>query len=191
MTKSRDVASRGGLTVLSPSTVSVGSGTATVGAYGRIDLNSVTSITLNGVFDTRFKDYKLMYTGSATVIEYLQLQLTASGSVQGGSTYNWTRFISNSTNVIVTPNGADTSWKIGSLFTGQNRFDADLTIPTGNNTYKAYRSSYMASYVNSAPTELGSNGGNIGTSISVDGIRVLVATGQLNGQLTIYGYNNG
>ncbi len=60
MTRARDISSRGGLTQVIPTSVTVGSGTAAVAANGQITISGASNLVVNGVFSSRFENYKMV-----------------------------------------------------------------------------------------------------------------------------------
>lgn len=75
-----------------PSSVTVGSGTATVGADGRVILTDVSSVILNGVFDgVNSDDYEIRMYLQTSVGTAIRFAYTSSGSIAGGSNYHYIR----------------------------------------------------------------------------------------------------
>lgn len=60
MTRARDISSRGGLTNIIPSSVSVSSGTVSVSANGKISMTGVNSITVYDAFNANYDNYRIV-----------------------------------------------------------------------------------------------------------------------------------
>lgn len=55
-----------GLKIVVPSSVTVGSGSATVNSNGLVTFNGVTSLSLNGVFTSIYSNYRIVISGNSS-----------------------------------------------------------------------------------------------------------------------------
>ena len=81
MTRARDVSSRGGLTAIIPTSVTVGGGSASVGGNGSITLTGATTISLINCFSSTYDNYKFTFAGtSATAGNIVSYQIGGNAS---------------------------------------------------------------------------------------------------------------
>jgi hypothetical protein len=190
MSRAREVAKLGGITQVIPSSVTVGSGTATVSANGQISISGASNIVINGVFSSQFENYKLIMSqvGLATGVQAIYLRLTKSGissdtlyyahTVYG--LYSGTTLYGNNRN-----NNAD--WML-------------MTTSTTSDTSGGFVD-FQSPFVASSRTSIQHVGSNYDASWgatglhnvkdSYDGIRLIPGGSTLSGLFRIYGYNNG
>jgi hypothetical protein len=79
-----------GLKLLVPTSVAVGSGSATIGTAGQVTFSGVSSVQLNGVFTTTYDNYFVYFKVSSMVgtqDDLIGLQFGTSGTVNTASTY--------------------------------------------------------------------------------------------------------
>lgn len=105
MTRSRDVATRGGLTAIIPSSVNVSSGTVSVSANGKITMAGVNSITVYDAFNANYDNYRitvnltsattsadpLMHIGPATLHYWRKIQNGSEITANNVSGWNFMR----------------------------------------------------------------------------------------------------
>jgi len=79
-----------GLVPMVPTSVSVGSGTGTVGANGLVTFSGVSSINLNGIFTSGYKNYRLVINiDSSSGQTSVGQQLTVGGTAASAGNYYW------------------------------------------------------------------------------------------------------
>jgi len=77
-----------GLRNVAPTSVSVGSGSATTNANGTVSFSGATSVSLNGVFNSTYTNYRLMLNFSAfTANHNMGLRFRTSGVDASGANY--------------------------------------------------------------------------------------------------------
>jgi hypothetical protein len=89
MTRARDVATQIGLVQVVPTSVTVGSGSASVSANGQITLSSALNIKLNGIFTSTYKNYRIVM--DVTGAGWTEARLLSGGTEASGSDYNYFR----------------------------------------------------------------------------------------------------
>lgn len=103
-----------GLTNVIPSgapAVVVGSGSASVNASGLVTFSGASSISLNNVFTSTYRDYYIMYNFLASVALVPAIRLRTSGvDASGASTYAMGRLYGNNTTAGSQNNGWGDSW---------------------------------------------------------------------------------
>lgn len=99
-----------GLVPIIPTSVSVGSGTASVGASGLITFSNVSSIQLNGIFSSTYQNYRIILTQTAANANNMHYyRYTQNGSQISGTNYNYSHFYSQAASSGNTDNGTGAS----------------------------------------------------------------------------------
>ncbi len=173
-----------GLVPIVPTSVTVGGGTATVGANGQVTFTSATtSLSLNGVFSSAYNNYRIVYRSTYATDGALQARLRISGT-DTSTNYTRTWFFSNTTSLTV-QNQSDTSFLFSisgctSRFTSFDVLAPFLTNQTGvlGTTQERNNAGTLgiATYAHSQTA-----------STSFDGITFLNDTAQ-TGTVSVYGY---
>jgi hypothetical protein len=189
MTKARDLANGGfGLVLMKPSSVVNGTdnGKGTVSFSG-------TSVTLNGVFNSTYDNYRVVFqvpTSSST--GYLLAQFCTGNSANSTSNYNnatWA-FRSGNAQQVETANENDSQTNL--LTTLGNGAGASLDI------INPFSSSYNTMMHGTAYYVSGSTGSKIlatihgtrfQTNTSFDGIKFNFGSNTQIGTVSVYGYN--
>ena len=177
-----------GLKNVVPTSVAVGSGSATVNANGTVSFSGATSISLNNVFSSAYTSYRLILSASAgsTNAAHL-LRLRASGTDVSGTSYTWMIFVTSTTatNRFTSVGTSSAEWSIGGGGVGTSFGVMDLTYPAQAiptmGTYQA---------MNPIATFETRTGGFVhNVSTAYDGFTILPAAGNMTGTLSVYGYN--
>lgn len=188
MTKARDVSSRGGLTQVIPTSISVSGGSGSVTANGGISVSGTGGITINGCFTSGYDNYRIMFNsiGSAMLAIYAQ---TSSAGTANSSSYKWQQVGVLNGGASNSGNNSTTSGELGYIsnngysgleFSVLNPFSSAFTTMFGDFIYTAgadfiYRKTCVKHEVAS----------------SFDGLRLFVTSGNFTGTIRVYGYNNG
>jgi hypothetical protein len=196
MTRARDVSSRGGLTQVIPTSISVGSGSGSVGANGSMIFTGASSISINNCFTSTYTSYQivlLITSGSATGHFYSRLRV--SGSDNSTSVYNSTFVysVNNSTTSVVENVLNQDKFQLGynetsarNNFLNMHIINPQIVEHTGfvmqSNRNAATGSNILVSY---------NGGGQFANTTAFDGFTLFPASGTLTGTLKVYGYNNG
>lgn len=78
-----------GLVPVVPTSVTLGSGTASVDTGGTVTFNNVTSVQLNGVFTTQYNNYLQVCTFNTAATLEARQRLAHNGSILTGAAYGW------------------------------------------------------------------------------------------------------
>jgi hypothetical protein len=176
-----------GLVAIAPTSVAVGSGTATASANGQVTLTSVgTSVSLNGVFSASYTNYKVIYRTTSSAAASITVRLRVGGVDSSSSDYlKQSNIVEASANFPSTV-AATTSWGLNGTVTLNNTavfdlfnpFSAAVTFALGmfdQSTATTQTDFAVFSAMNKATT-------------SYDGITILFNTGTANGTVSVYGY---
>jgi hypothetical protein len=190
MSRARDNAKQGGMVQVIPTSVTVGSGTATVAANGQIIISGASNLVINGVFSSRFENYKMVMsqvsvtTGTAGIYMKMSKSGTSSDTLYYGHSvyglYSGTTIYSLNRN-----NSAD--WQM-------------ITVATATDTSGGFVE-FQSPFVSSSRTSIQHIGSNYDASWTVhglhnvkdnyDGIRLIPSASAINTTIRFYGYNDG
>jgi hypothetical protein len=179
-----------GLKLLVPTSVAVGSGTATIGTSGTVTFSGCSSVSLNGVFTSTYDVYKILIPAVGDG-NSLQFRMRASGTNETGSIYSYSNaFITSDSGT----QAADKA-ELGSLIDFREFGNGSVSIEI----FKPFLSLYTSlNWVNTVGRTGGSGRnrtrqgtGIVGNTTSYDGFSVFLDTGTaLTGTIQVYGYKD-
>jgi len=174
---------------ITPTSVAVGSGSATINAGGSVTFTGASSVSLNGVFSSTYTSYQVVMTLTATSAEQvIGARLRASGSDTTSSTYKSSLLVFGQSSVTCsqtlttsfTVNAPHPSYPYGSasIFYFFNPNLAQIT---------AFQSYYQRMDPNNDNFGQIQSGNQNGTT-QFDGFTLFVG-GTFAGTVTVYGYS--
>jgi len=184
--------SQPGMKLIVPTSISVGSGSGSVATSGRVSFSGSSSVALNGIFSSTYKNYliQLSLTGaSADGVVYMKLR---NSGTDASTNYSWA-FVGLNTSSVDTNTGASGSTS-GLLMCST---EADLNKAYYSSTVNLYRpfeatiTSMSAIHTGStsAAVPMTRSGGSWHTTeSSYDGINLIPSAGNITGDITVYGY---
>lgn len=178
------VATGTGLVPIVPSSVTVGSGSASVGANGLVTFTSASTILLNGVFSSAYNIYRIYFmaptnTSNGASANQIYVRFATGGTVNTTANYSFTSFYSQ------TGSYANSTGATGQTFMNPS-YGEDLVLEVSGpfTTSRATSATSYSSYSNTAV--FGQIGFNASTSF--DGIQFLNNT--YTGNVQVYGLRN-
>jgi len=177
-----------GLTLLTPTSIVATGGTGSISTNGAVSFTSASAISLNGVFTSTYKNYRLVVnlTTSQTSSQVLQLKMRASSVDTSTGYYNLDIYSSSSSGPSRSYESNAARFSIGNA--GNNRtissvdlFSPQETAVTGLTSLNIEKSTsdFYTSW----------DGSYLDNSTSYDGFTLSVATGTITGTMSVYGYN--
>ena len=194
MTRSRQTAdwgSRAGLAKIVPSSVAVGSGTASASTTGLVTFSGCTSVSLNGVFSSAYTKYRILYDATYSINDAFYFRLRASGTDSSTGIYGGQVLRADSTTAAAVRYTANTLWDIdytrnyGNEITEVelvNPFVASQTYGFSRHTAKLLADTMQMYLVHQGLTHT--------ANTSYDGFTLLTGTTTTGtGTVSVYGYN--
>jgi hypothetical protein len=180
-----------GLKLLVPTSVTVGSGTASIGTAGQVTFTGASSVSLNGVFSSTYDNYRLLMSISSSSTNLsVNLRFRVGGTSASGSNYSSNGSNSASTTL------SNVNLNATSLFL----FDVYSTIAQFSETSCDILVPALTQYTRFNFQSYGENssGQNVARSISgvhdvataYDGIEIFTSTGNITGTVSVYGYKD-
>lgn len=183
-----------GLKNVVPTSVNVGSGSATTNGNGLVTFSNASSVSLNGVFTSTYRNYRVLVTitsaGGSTSVDY---RFRAAGTDwAGGSGY-----------IFCGTEGATAGGSFGNRYSnGQSTFSFGYAYTTyGNETSMDIKSPSVSgvetAFLGQCMSQLSSGnyghnmtGRSNGNTNALDGITVIGASYNISGTIQVFGYTN-
>lgn len=181
-----------GLVPVTPTSVAVGSGSATTSANGQVTFTGASSISLNGVFSATYDNYRIIISPDAASTTFnITARLRISGTdVTTAASYQQENIQASDSSVTGSGDLSQTLWFI---------------IDNYNTTYPFYAAAAMelqrpfitkkktmlcdAVFVSSAGNFRKRQSGHTQESTSAcDGLSIICSTGNMGGTISVYGY---
>lgn len=181
-----------GLVPIVPTSVTVGSGSATTSANGRVTFTGVSSVALNGVFTSAYDNYRILFRPTtASTTQNITARLRVGGvDNSGAGTYRETAIYNNTSTTVASATGTATLWyfnqQTSATYQEQAVYIADLFGPaiaattigvtqelntTTTPLYQVYLTSIMHT-----------------VSTAYDGLSLTASAGTMGGTISVYGY---
>lgn len=178
-----------GLVPMRPTAATAAGGSATAGALGQISFTGATSIQLDGVFNSNYRNYRLLFQFGATtgVGNQIRLRWTAAGSSNSSANYDFLDYWYNA--------GA-TSW---STDTGTGATSVQVSAQPTTSTQNMLSVDIYGPNITGRTTYTGSGGflryghfvsGGINLDNVFDGLVLFPTAGSISGVIQILGYND-
>jgi hypothetical protein len=187
MTKARDLANGGfGLVLVKPSSVVNG----TDNGKGTVSFSGVSSVSLNGVFNSTYKRYRILSDFVGSTNNDVLFRLRVAGADATASNYGIQGLYADASSVGAARN-AQGYWYVNEIrVAGRYIQEYELFNPAAaSQTYGFGRST---SIVTADTTQVFQTLSSLGHSLSTayDGFTLYTATGTFTGSVSVYGYNN-
>jgi hypothetical protein len=180
---------------VTPASVSVGSGSATVSGNGQVSFSGASRISVNSCFNATYDNYRIIFSPSASVgvDSTLSFRYRASGSDISASNYTGQRLVYFGTTIVASINVTGNTQQSLSLIDGTtaDRYFLNLEV------YGPFlsRKKLLRANINT----IGNNGTVYGethagwndTATPVDGFSIYTGGTSITGTLRVYGYANG
>lgn len=174
-----------GLVPVIPTSVSVGSGSASVSGTGLVTFTGASNLILNGVFSSLYKNYKVLVDFTNSVIGEVNYSRVSSGGTVNTGTYR-VRGYQQTSNTTPTNWGFDaTAWTFG-RGAGDAAISMDIFDPA--TTKRTRMNMQMFGYV-SNEAAWGISGG-LDNFLQFDGYNIYPNSGTITGTIQVYGYRN-
>ena len=174
----------GGLVPITPTSVVVTAGTATVGTMGQVTFTTANGISLNGVFSSLYNNYRVVYRQSSASATTTAVELRVAGVNASTNYYVVQSYVTANTVVGDTP-AVQTLWyaTINTSTTRTMSFDVI-------NPFAAAQTVFNGGYIENNTTTVRSVAGGCvhTTATSYDGLTFSCGA-NVSGTVTVYGYN--
>jgi len=188
--------SAGALVVpVSPASVSVGSGSATVSGNGQISFSGASSVSINNCFSSTYDNYRIIINPTAAVgtDATLSFRYRASGSDISTTTYTGQRIVYFGTTIVASTNvTGNTLHSLSLISTSRaNQYYANIEV---HGPFLPRKKNFRVDIntVGEAGTFYSeTHGGWNDTTTSVDGFSIFTSGTSITGIIRVYGYANG
>jgi hypothetical protein len=182
-----------GLSLITPTSVATTGGSGSISATGAVSFTSASAVNLNGCFTSSYENYKIVTNLHGTVSADCNIRLRASGTDLSGSIYYNTYDYQRSDNATGGGgNATQSSWQFiirpnaSSSQKGMSSFD--IISPQTLDTTKLV-GQFVYWEGGSLVTHM-SFSGMVNNNLSYDGLTLTPTSGNITGNIKIYGYRN-
>jgi hypothetical protein len=178
-----------GLVPIVPTSVAVGSGTASVGATGLITFTTVgTNLSINGAFSATYRNYLMQYNLTTTANgANFGMRLRVAGTDNTASSYAMAGYDADTTGIVSRTASSQTSFSVIAAVDDDNAGNTSSTI--FYQPFETKVTTVHASGVSPIATVLHRNIFGIhNAATSYDGFSFIVTSGTITGTAMIYGY---
>ena len=178
-----------GLVPIAPTSVGKtgASSTATASANGQVTFALCETLTLNGVFTSAYSNYRIVFTGNASVGSTLLGRLSVGGSANSNANYNYQAIVGSSTTVSGFLGTGDTKWNMGNNLSTATGDTASIDIFNPQKTSNTAFTNFGFSTASGSYIQLHS--GYFTTTTAFDGIQFIPENQNFTGTISVYGYN--
>jgi hypothetical protein len=175
-----------GLSLITPTSVAATGGTVSIGANGTVSFSGIgtSGISLNGVFNSTYTNYKIVFDGEASAQVSMRIRFRANGTDATGSNYNVQEIRAQGASIVTERYANSTVGEFANTFSSKMAVEAIIFNPFGANS-----TVYMSNVVNQnegARAYQYFGGHTLATSY--DGFTLFTSTGTITGTLSVYGY---
>jgi len=177
-----------GLAKMIPTSVTVGSGSASVSTAGTVTFSGATHVQINGCFTSAYENYQILINPTGSAGSLTQITLSVNGTQITSATGYSNTFTYNqygSTAVAGLSNNATSAWVISAVNTDNTQ--SQIIDLFGPQTTKGKTGRFFANYIG---TYVAMGGIRNPITTSCDGFRYAPQSGNVSGTITVYGYNN-
>jgi len=181
-------ASVSGLTAITPSSIAVGSGSASSAGNGQVTFTTVgTNLSLNGVFSSTYRSYMIVFDCSHSTNASFDVRLRVSGTdTSSAYFYNIIDYYSNSATVDLAQGNSASSIVLADSGNSRRGFRMDVLNPFV--ATQTFLNTMVSGYKSATPRqEANLSFATQGGSTSFDGITFIPSTGTMTGTVTVYG----
>jgi len=185
LTRTREVATQGGLVLLTPGSTTGG----TQGASGGITFSAASSVSIDNIFTSTYDNYRIMLNYNGTNGAALNLRFRTNGVDNSSASYAYSlmRLGMNGSQYNTVNSGSATSYLLNHTWAGANAVNLDFSKP-----FASLRTIVSGNILGTDSTTAAIDGGlNVGyytAEVSFTGFSLIPASGTITGDIQVYGY---
>lgn len=178
-----------GLVRVVPTSVAVGSGTASTTATGAVSFSGASSVSLNGCFSGTFTNYRaVIEVTSRSTPSFFNIAMRLAGSNDASANYDRTTSYTNSSTPASYASTGGSIWTHAVTNTARGTMHLELFSPAVS-TFTTTQAQFSEVTPGSA-LFWGSSHGIHRVASGFDGISLIAAAGNMTGTVQVYGYRN-
>ena len=192
MSRARDVSSRGGLTQIIPTSISVGSGSGSVGANGAITFSSASTVSLNGTFTAIYDNYRVYFYMYGSTAGDGAIKMRANGVDNSDSnSYRRSDIYVTTAQAVAGSSVLTTFYQLGNYATTSSSTSSKFMLEF-HEPFLPRVTQIQNSVFRDGDNLALYNMGRHTVNSSFDGFTIYPLNGgTLTGTIRVYGYNNG
>ena len=180
-----------GLIKIVPTSVAVGSGSASVDVNGNVTFSGSSNVSLNGCFTSTYNSYQIVLSciNGSLNDQAITMQFRNAGAVIAGTAYFKNQIQSYGTTVAASASNSTSNWNFGSC--SQTWFNQTIATISNPALAQSKAMQFQCAHPQFAFTALDTYTGYgfNSTATAYDGLTITVG-GTISGTVRVYGYNN-
>jgi hypothetical protein len=177
-----------GLSLITPTSISVGSGSGSISSTGVVSFTGASSIALNNCFSSTYKNYFIVCNMQGSTYTYFNMRLRTTTDFTGGS-YNIQRSSVSNTTYAATRATSEGSFVQVADISADRVTDFTMNIFNPNTTDSTELRLLGVSSSSSNPAMFDTLG-SLNTSTQYTGFNLIVNSQTATGTISVYGYKN-
>ena len=179
-----------GARLVVPTSVNVGSGTGSVSTQGTVTFSGASSVSLNGVFTSAYRNYRvLIESNGASASGAYTIRFRTSGSDVSSANYQVQELYGSSSTAAAGRGANGTNWNNGNVYTEKTCMVLDLFSPQVATSTSVF--STCLSNATSTTPEITFKSVGFNATNQFDGISWISSGATLTGTISVYGYKAG
>jgi len=180
-----------GLIPVVPTSIVVATGTAAVNTLGVVTYTGATSLSLNGVFNSEYKNYKvILNTDAASIAAVVNFKLRSAGTDYSAANYSRMATTTNAAGATASfASSGGTQWTIGAISNVSNTGAGEFILTNPFTSFRKTLDGSFSGYSGANPASF-YGGGYVNTTSTYDGITYYPSAGNITGTIQIFGYND-
>jgi hypothetical protein len=176
-----------GLTPITPTSIAVGSGSASSAGNGQVTFTTVgTNLSLNGVFSSTYTNYLVVFSSTQSTTGTMSVRFRASGTdTSTNYYYNIVDYYSNSAVVDLAQGNGTSSILLYDSNVIETGFNLNILNP--NASRKTLLSGQYENWQSTPRQQVGLSFGTQSDTTAFDGITFLPSGGTMTGTVSVYG----
>lgn len=172
--------------LITPTSIVVAGGTASVGQFGKVSFSAATSLSLNGVFSSTYDNYMIVCRHLASTNTALFARYRTAGTDASGANYTDQSVDADGVAISAVRSTSQTGARYGVMSSSQRSgdtifvFGPNLAQPTASRNVDAGAQSNAY---------IGDRAATHSLSTAYDGITLYPGSGSFSGEIAVYGCN--
>ena len=178
-----------GMKLLTPTSIAVGSGSGSVNSTGTVTVSAASSVSLNGIFTTDYKRYRVIPKFTSSAGADIDLRLRASGTDNTASSYFW-EFSQANGGTVGGQRSSANRWYIAGGYIGTTG-ETNSILEIANPAQSVITQGLAQTTTNGESTtgiQLFSLGYLHNVASAFDGFTFVPSSGTISGTVSVYGY---
>jgi hypothetical protein len=174
-----------GLNKVIPTSVAVGSGSGSVNSTGTVTFSGASSVTLNNIFSSTYKSYKIITELTQSAAQDIYIRLRSGSTTATGTDYQYNYIRGFGTTLQTGSNATQDNWMLH-YYSASGAGWAEIIM---HNPFETAASYYTSIWRTGQPS-IGLNAGIHNLTNSYESLVISPTGGTITGTISVHGYKN-